>query len=143
MPDIMHDFVVHAPRSEVFAGVSTPDGMNQWWTRGCSGTPGEGEVFALDFGPNYQWQGVITEFQPDRVFELRLDQAAEDWAGSRVRFVLEDADGSTQVRFLHAGWSEPDEHYRISSYCWAMYLRILKRWVEHGETVAYEDRLEV
>ncbi len=35
------------------------------------------------------------------------------------------------------------EHYRISCYCWAMYLRILKRYLEHGETVQYARRLDV
>ncbi|MCH8956850.1 SRPBCC domain-containing protein, partial [candidate division KSB1 bacterium] len=38
---------------------------------------------------------------------------------------------------------EANEHYRVSCYCWAMYLRLLKRYVEHGETVPYEDRLDV
>jgi Activator of Hsp90 ATPase homolog 1-like protein len=32
---------------------------------------------------------------------------------------------------------------KISSYCWAMYLRILKRYVEFGEEVPYEKRLQV
>ena len=35
------------------------------------------------------------------------------------------------------------EHFRISSYCWAMYLRVLKRGVEFGEAVPYKDRLNV
>jgi hypothetical protein len=34
-------------------------------------------------------------------------------------------------------------HYRTSSFCWAMYLRLLKRYVEHGEVVPYEKRLDV
>ena len=32
---------------------------------------------------------------------------------------------------------------RTSCYCWVMYLRILKRYVEHGEMVPYERRLDV
>ena len=36
-----------------------------------------------------------------------------------------------------------NDHYKISSYCWAMYLRILKRYVESGEEVPYENRLNV
>jgi hypothetical protein len=34
------------------------------------------------------------------------------------------------------------ERYRISSNCWAMYLRILRRSLEHGESVPYEKRLD-
>lgn len=31
---------------------------------------------------------------------------------------------------------------RISCNCWALYLRILRRWLEHGEAVPYDKRLE-
>ncbi len=34
-------------------------------------------------------------------------------------------------------------HHRVSCFCWGMYLRILERWLEHGETVPYARRLEV
>jgi hypothetical protein len=60
-----------------------------------------------------------------------------------VGFLLQEKDGLTQVSFHHTGWPENNEHYRISCYCWAMYLRLLKRYVEYGEVVPYEDRLEV
>ncbi len=49
----------------------------------------------------------------------------------------------TQVRFYHRGWPVETEHYRISCYCWAMYLRVMKRYLEHGEIVPYERRLDV
>jgi hypothetical protein len=60
-----------------------------------------------------------------------------------VGFELEEAGGETQVRFHHLGWPAANDHYRISCYCWAMYLRILKRYLEYGELVPYEKRLEV
>ena len=41
------------------------------------------------------------------------------------------------------GWPTPHEHCRISSFCWAMYLRILKRHLEFGENVPYVQRLDV
>lgn len=47
------------------------------------------------------------------------------------------------MQFWHRGWLEANVHYRTSSFCWAMYLRLLKRWVEAGEVVPYERRLEV
>jgi len=30
----------------------------------------------------------------------------------------------------------------VSCYCWAMYLRIMRRYLEHGESVPYERRLD-
>ncbi len=48
----------------------------------------------------------------------------------------------TRVQFRHNGWPHVNEHFRVSSYCWALYLRLLRRHVELGETVPYEDRLD-
>lgn len=46
------------------------------------------------------------------------------------------------MKFHHVGWPEANDHYRTSCYCWAMYLRLLKRYVELGETVACATQLE-
>jgi len=69
--------------------------------------------------------------------------ADTDWIGSLIGFNLVSEEEKTSVNFHHTGWPKVNEHYRISSYCWAMYLRLLKRYVEYGEVVAYEQRLEV
>ena len=62
----------------------------------------------------------------------------------RVGFTLEDrGNGRTWVRFTHVGWPGAGAHYRTSSHCWALYLRVLRRFVEHGETVPCADRLNV
>jgi hypothetical protein len=46
------------------------------------------------------------------------------------------------VQFWYRGWPDPNAHYRTSSFRWAMYLRLLKRWAETGEVVPYLRRLE-
>ena len=61
---------------------------------------------------------------------------------SDVSFQAEGTD-STRVRFYHTGWPTENEHWRVSCYCWPMYLRIMRRNLEHGETVLYENRLDV
>jgi hypothetical protein len=43
----------------------------------------------------------------------------------------------TYLPYLPAG------HYRTSCHCGALYLRILRRHLEHGESVPYERRLDV
>ncbi len=144
MPDILHDFPVIGTRAAVFAAVATPEGLEKWWTRGGDGEPAVGAVWSLDFGPQYQWQAVVRHLEPDRLIEWELTVADPDWTGTRVRIALEDPPGGlTWVRFSHSGWREASEHYRISSFCWAMYLRLMKHWVEKRETVPYDRRLAV
>jgi uncharacterized protein YndB with AHSA1/START domain len=144
MPDILHDFPIAASPSEVFDAVSTPAGLDTWWTLRSSGTPCVGQDFQLDFGPGYVWRARVSECRPNECFELKMTDAMPDWLGSTVRFDLSDSiGGGTQLRFAHRGWSDESEHFRISSFCWAMYLRIMRRQLEHGEAVPYEERLEV
>jgi hypothetical protein len=72
-----------------------------------------------------------------------MTKADADWHGTKVGFFVNEKAAKTEVGFYHTGWHENNEHYRIPSYCWAMYLRILKRYIEYGEQVPYEKRLSV
>jgi uncharacterized protein YndB with AHSA1/START domain len=142
VPDILHDFRIKAPPARVFAAISLPTGLDRWWTLRSAGAPRLATDYELGFGPGYDWRARVTRCVLDREFELELTEADPEWLGTKVGFQLAGADGGTQVRFHHVGWPHDSEHYRISSYCWAMYLRLLRRYLEHGETVDYGRRLE-
>ena len=143
MADILHDFPINAPVGRVFDAVSTPAGLDHWWTKRATGIPNLGAEFELDFGPGYDWRAVVSKYAPPRELEYRIVRADGDWLGTRVGFLLRETTGATQIGFYHTGWPEAGEHYRTSSFCWAMYLRVLRRFLETGETVPYERRLEV
>lgn len=144
MTDILHDLPIAVPATKLFEAVSTPAGLDRWWSLHAEGTPGAGALYTLDFGPGYQWSARVSRCEPVRAFELTLVDAMPDWVGTRVRFELEaSAPDRTQLHFAHLGWPSATEHYRVSSYCWAMYLRLLRRTVEIGEVVPYAQRLDV
>jgi uncharacterized protein YndB with AHSA1/START domain len=143
MADIRHDFPIQASRERVFEAVSSPAGLDQWWTKRAAGDPRVGAEYELWFGPAYDWRAVLNKYAPSGELEYQLVRADPEWLGTRVGFVLQEDKGATQVRFYHTGWPTPSQHYRTSSFCWAMYLRILRRYLEHGEVVPYERRLEV
>ncbi len=142
MPDILHDLRIKASAQKVFAAVSAPAGLDQWWTLRSAGAPRLGAEYELDFGPGYLWRARVTRCVPEREFELEVTAADAEWIGTRIGFRLGGTPTAAVVRFYHTGWPRDTEHYRTSSYCWAMYLRILRRHLEHGETVPYERRLE-
>lgn len=142
MPDIVHTFPVRGPASRVFDMFATPEGLDAWWTASSQGTPALGTEYQLWFGPEYDWRARVTACEPAKLFELELTTAMHDWLGTRVRAELAEEDGVTTIRFSHAGWPSDTEHYRVSTFCWAMYLRHLRRHVESGITVDYERRLD-
>ena len=142
MADIFHDFPMRVRPDRVFQAVSTPQGLDQWWTKWSEGTPSLGGEYALSFGPEYNWSAKVTRYVPTSEFELVMVRADKDWIGTHVGVRLEDRGETTWVQFHHTGWPSANEHYRISCNCWAMYLRILRRYLEHGESVPYESRLD-
>lgn len=143
MADIFHSFPINSPIENVFQLISTPTGIDKWWTKTTTGKTEIGEMYHLFFEPDYNWTAIITKYIPNKEFELMMQTADKDWNGSKVGFRLIDKNKMTEVHFYHTGWKEDNEHYRISSFCWAMYLRILKRNLEFGEFVQYSDRLNV
>ncbi len=143
MADIFHDLPIKAPLERVFRAVSTPQGLDTWWTKRSKGKPQEGAEYELWFGPEYDWRARVSRCAPNSDFELEMVRADNDWVGTRVGVHLEQRGDLTWVQFHHTGWPSLNEHFRISSCCWAMYLRILRRSLEHGESVPYEARLDV
>lgn len=139
----MLDFPIKASADRVFRAVSTPGGLDTWWTKRSKGKPIEGGEYELGFGPEYDWRAKVTRCVPNSEFELELVSAHEDWKGTRVGVRLEEKGGTTNVRFYHTGWPKGNEHWRISCYCWPMYLRVMRRNIEHGEIVPYDKRLDV
>jgi hypothetical protein len=126
----------------VFETIATPVGLDSWWTKRSTGEPNLGAEYGLWFGPQYDWRARVSKCIDGSCFELEMTSAHEDWMGTRIGFELEDNAGTTSARFYHTGWPSQNEHWRISCYCWAMYLRVMRRYVEHGEFVPYDQRLE-
>ena len=142
MPDILHTLQVRGASQRVFDMFATPAGLDAWWTARSRGTPVIGTDYQLWFAPDYDWRARVTACDPGALFELEFTTAMQDWLGTRVRAELAQHDGVTTLRFAHVGWPRDTEHYRVTSYCWAMYLRLLRRHVEFGVTVPYEQRLD-
>jgi uncharacterized protein YndB with AHSA1/START domain len=143
MPDILQEFPIAADTARVYQAVSEPRQLDEWWTLGSAGTPAMGAEYDLDFGPGYRWGAVVTKADPGAAFELRMTRADPDWLGTLVGFELEPAEIGTLVRFYHRGWPETNTHYRVSCHCWALYFRIMRRHLEHGESVPHDQRLAV
>lgn len=140
MADILHSFTIDAPPARVFDVLATPAGLNNWWPIQSSGQPALGERYDFDFGPGCQWAATVVGCRPGELLEWQMTTADADWEGTRIRFDLTAEGSGTRIEFAHLGWREPGPHFRISSFCWAAYLRLLRRFIEDGDVVPYEGR---
>ena len=142
MANILHEFTISAPPERIFECMTTPAGLDQWWTHYSSGKAEVDALYTLGFGPEYDWEARVTKCAKDAEFELELIEASDEWIGTRVGFHLASLGDHTRVSFHHSGWKAETSHFGTSSFCWAMYLRLLRRYIENGESVPYDDRLE-
>lgn len=132
MFDILHRIGVTASPEEVYAALTTVDGLAGWWTQDTTGDGEIGGVLKFRFVPGGFDMKVLEARPAERVLWEVVDGPAE-WLGTRVSFELKQEDGFTIVLFRHEGWREPVEFMYHCSTKWASFLMSLKRMVETGK----------
>ena len=143
MPAIYHDLTVLATPAAVFKAISTPDGLDAWWTAQSAGTPHEGNVYSFWFAPEYDWRGKVISCVLDKQITWTITEADADWTGTQLSFELIEKDQHTLVRFSHTNWRTVNDHFRRTSYCWAIYLHGLKKFVEEDLIRPFESRANI
>ena len=106
MADIFHNFPIAATTAKVFEAISFPDGLDKWWTKRSAVNPFSGGIYTLDFGPGYIWKAIVTGFVKDKIFELKMTEADDDWLTTKIGFNLMDSQGRTDINFYHTGWPQ-------------------------------------
>jgi len=141
MQTIYHDFIINVSRDKVFEAISTPQGLNDWWTLRCDGKPALGEKYNLYFAEEYDWFAKISKFSENAIIEFTMKEAMEEWLPTRFGFILkEENTNRTYVQFYHTNWKNVSQEFRIASYCWANLLRQLKQYLEQGIITPFEER---
>lgn len=140
MADILHTVYIHKPTKDVFRAISQGDEFANWWTKMSSGRPALDAKYRFYFSPEYDWKAVMTNCEEDSHIAFQFVEADHDWMDTIMAFKLSNVNGTTRTDFSHRGWRSTNEHFRRSSYCWAMYLNLLKIYVESGQISAFEDR---
>ncbi|MBM4186409.1 MAG: SRPBCC domain-containing protein [Gemmatimonadetes bacterium] len=140
--NIEHELVIEAPIARVFEYFSTPEGLDAWWTHTADAEPRLGGRYRFGFDADHQWAGVTRTFEAPHAIEWEMTETAPmpDWRGTRVGARLHPDGDRTRLHFYHRGWEGATQHCRISSFCWATYLRLLARHAARGWFVPYEQR---
>ena len=138
--DIYHDLFIEAPIEKVFDAITDPDHLVNWWPLKCAGKAQLHEEYNFYFGPEYDWYGKIIQYDYPRHFYVKMTKSDIDWDATSFGFDLEELGDKVHVRFLHKGWPTCNAHYRRSSYCWAILLHGLKKYVEKGVIIPFSER---
>lgn len=140
MHTIYHNFIIQASPERVFAAVSEPKDLENWWPLKCSGKAAMGEIYNFNFTDQYDWYGEVIQCEPGKTFHIKMTEADPDWNPTTFGFDLLEHEKGTALRFWHKDWPHLNEHFKIASFCWAMLLNGLKNYVEKGMVVEFEER---
>lgn len=140
MFDIHHNVYITSPIDTVFNTIATGEGLEKWWTNRSTGDPILECVYSLYFAPQYDWRAKISLLNHNQNIEWLVTEADDDWMNTRFGFNLIQREQLIVAEFYHTGWKELNEHFKRSSYCWAMYLQLLKTYLETGKVTPFEQR---
>lgn len=142
MYTINHDVFIYADLPVIFEAISQPDKINQWWTNRCRGIPKIGETYNFYFTDEYDWLGKVHSIEYGKSIYWIMTESDEDWDKTIFGFnLVAVTKGKTRVQFSHIGWKATNEHYKQTSFCWAMYLYLLKKLIENQEVTLFKDRI--
>jgi len=135
MVDILHRVGIIASSEDVYAALTTIDGLAGWWTEDTTGdTKVEGVIkfrFAGAGGEGFDMK--VLETKPGELVRWEVVDGPEEWIGTEIRFDLSRDGDYTIVLFKHEGWREPVEFMYHCSTKWASFLLSLKKYVETGK----------
>jgi uncharacterized protein YndB with AHSA1/START domain len=132
MVDILHRVGVVAPLNQVYASISTVDGLAAWWTSDTTDTSEVGGTLAFRFGEVGGFDMEVVTLEPEGHVRWRVTGGPSEWVGTEIDWRLEQRDEYTIVLFTHEGWREPVEFMNHCSTKWAIFLMSLKELIETG-----------
>ncbi|ULC60535.1 SRPBCC domain-containing protein [Flaviramulus sp. BrNp1-15] len=138
--NIYHNLLIKASSKEVFDAVSQPEHLDNWWTLKSSGKPELNSEYNLNFTDTYNWFCKVSKVKENESFHLKMTDSDKDWNPTTFGFDLEVKENATYLKFSHKNWPENNEHFKHSSFCWAMLLYDLKNYLEKGIIIPFEER---
>jgi uncharacterized protein YndB with AHSA1/START domain len=135
MPDIVHRIGIRAPLAQVYAAVSSADGVAGWWsreTRAIEGRSLESRFQAPDGAELGRMAFDLVRTVPDESVHWRFTEGPDEWVGTDATFEFSRDGDMTLVIFGHRGWREPVEFMAHCSMKWAVFLLSLRQYAETG-----------
>ena len=76
----------------------------------------------FNFTDDYNWYGKVSKCELSKVFCIEMTQSDADWNNTTFSFELEEVNNGTLLKFSHENWPQKNDHFRHSSFCWALLL---------------------
>ena len=143
MVDILHRIgIKQSSPDDVYAALTTLDGLSGWWTGDATGDTEAGGVIALRFVAG-GFDMKVVELVPGKRVLWEVAEGPAEWIGTHVNFEIHQEGEFTIVLFEHRGWAEPVEFMYHCSTKWATFLISLKELLETGQGAPDPNDLQI
>ena len=137
MTDIIHRIGIKAPLAQVYAALSTVEGVAGWWTQETTGESRLGGGMEVRFSSHAgkevgRMQFELAELEPTKAVRWHFTSGPPEWLGTDATFSLSVDGDTTIVLFGHKNWREPGEFMAHCSMKWATFLLSLRSLLETG-----------
>ena len=131
--DILHRVgIASSTPDDVYAALTTLDGLSGWWASDTHGDTTIGGVLQFRFEAGGIDMRVL-ELDPAKHVLWQVTDGPEEWIGTTVSWDLRQDGDYTIVLFKHQGWKEPVEFMHHCSTKWGVFMVSLKSLVETGK----------
>lgn len=137
---IYFNFIIRSDQFSVYKAVSDPEHLEKWWPLKCSGTPQTGQEYNFNFTDEYDWYAEVKSCKKDDHIHFKMTKSDDDWNPTTFGFQLKKKENGICLNFFHKDWPECNNHFKHSSFCWAMLLKGLKDYLEKGIIIPFEKR---
>ena len=133
MPVIDQEIRIQGSPEQVYAALTTVDGIRAWHAPGARGTGEIGTEWVFPYAghPEFVWE-VVASDEPTRV-DWRCTGGPGDSAGTTATFTIGPAGDRTVVELRHAGWPGTHGNFRKCNTTWGVLLHHLRDYVETGD----------
>jgi len=140
MFSIHHDLRIKTSPAQLFEALTHEKGLDSWWTKRSAGSPKIGEEYRFYFTTGYDWYAKVAFVMENKQISFKMIDADEDWKETILTFTIKKENDICLLRFDHTEWRSINDHFRRTSYFWAMYLRGLKKYLEENIITPYGKR---
>ncbi len=127
---------INATPEQVWAAVTTPEGITSWFAPEARVNPGENGTVWISWGPGMEGESRIAAWEPGQKFAFTQGRPDGE---SMVEFQIEAQSGSTLLRLVQSGFGTDakfDDEYNSTSRAWMLFLFLLRHGLEHPHSTA-------
>ena len=144
MIDILHRVGIASTTEDVYAALSTPQGLAGWWTDDVTGNCAEvGNRVHFQFGDLGFFDMQVLEAEPGKRLLWEVVDGPQEWIGTKLSWDLRREGGYAIVLLKHEGWKEPVEFMHHCSTKWAVFLLSLKGLLETGKGAPFPRDVKI